>query len=300
MPLGLGAARPGRPYAGQIVRLTSGDLLEAQGELERAGPLLGGLGQAGPDEWGQRVGHALKLRFLVHDAVQHHLRTAVPEGRVAHGAVRERGAEREHVGGRGDGRPAHLFRCEEAGRADRRADMGERRGAGGPGDAEVDDPRPLRGQQDVGRLQVSVHDPGLVHGDQALRQRGSDGRDVGRAERSLGGDLVVQGGAGYVLRGEPRAVRVEVGGHETCRTAAADPARRRHLTGEPRAELLILREIGPDDLESDPLALLVGAQVDHAHPARAEPSVKPERADDARVLAPQAHHRHVHPRCPVL
>ncbi|EGG45778.1 hypothetical protein SGM_3866 [Streptomyces griseoaurantiacus M045] len=27
--------------------------------------------------------------------------------------------------------------------------------------------------------------------------------------------------------------------------------------------------------------------------------MKPERADDTRVLTPQAHHRHVHPRCPL-
>ena len=74
----------------------------------------------------QRVRHPVQLRLLVHHAVQHHLGTAVPEGRVGRRRVRQRGAEREDVRGRGDRRAAHLLGREEAGRADRRADMGER------------------------------------------------------------------------------------------------------------------------------------------------------------------------------
>ncbi len=77
-----------------------------------------------------------------------------------------------------------------------------------------------------------MHDPGLVHGDQALREGGPDGRDIGGAEGPLGGDLVVQGGSGYVLRGEPGPVRFEVRCHEPGRAAAADPPCRRDLTRE--------------------------------------------------------------------
>ncbi len=295
----LPAARRGRPYVGHALGLPGGDLLEPQGQLQRAGTLLGVLGQTGPHQRGERVRDALQLGLLVHHPVEHHLGTAVPEGRVAHRGVRQRGAEREHVRRRSDRRPAHLLRSEEPGGADRGADVRERGGTGGPGDAEVDDPRPLRGQQDVGRLQVPVHHPGLVHGDQALGQRGAHGRDVGRDERTTVDDLVVQGGAGHVLRGEPGAVRLQVRGDQPRGAAAPDAPGRRDLAGEPRPELLVLGQVRPDDLQRDPLPLLVGAQVDHAHPARAQPPVKPERADDARVLAPQAHHRHVHPRCPV-
>lgn len=288
-----------RAHVREPLRLPGRDLLQPQRQLKGARPVLRILRQTGPHQRGQRVRHTVQLRLLVDDAVQHHLGTAVPEGRVTHRRVRERGAQREHVRGRGDGGAAHLLGGEEARRADRRADVGEGRGPRGPGDAEVDDPRPLGGQQDVGRLQIPVHDTGLVDGDQPLAQGGPYGGDLRGAQRALVGDLVVQGGAGHVLRGEPGALGLEIGGHQPGRAATADPPCRRDLTREARAELLILRQIGPDHLECDPLPLLVGAQVDDAHAARAEPSVKPERADDARVLAPQAHHRHVHPRCPV-
>ncbi len=113
------------------------------------------------------------------------------------------------------------------------------------------------------------------------------------------GDLVVQGGPGHVLRGEPRPVRLQIRGDQPGRAAAPDPPRRRHLAREPRPELLVLRQIRPDHLQRDPLTAPVGTQVDDAHAARAEPSVQPERADDTRVLAPEPHHRHLHPRCPV-
>lgn len=223
----------------------------------------------------------------------------MPEGRVAHRGVRQGRAQGEHVGGRRHRGAAHLLGREEAGGADGGADMGEGGGSGRPGDTEVDDPRALGGQEDVRRLEVAVHHPRLVHGDEPLREGGPDGGDLGRAQGTLVGDLVVEGGAGDVLGGEPRTVRLQVRRHEPGGTAAADPPRGGDLAREARPELLVLREIGPDDLQRDPLPLAVGAQVDDAHSTRAEPSVKLERADDARVLAPQAHHRHVHPRCPV-
>lgn len=223
----------------------------------------------------------------------------MPEGRVLRRRVGQRGPQGEHVRGRRDRRAPHLLGRQEPGRPHRRTDVREGARAGRPGDAEVDDAWPLRGQQDVRRLQVAVDDTGLVHGDEPLGEGGADGRDLGRAERALVVDLVVQRGSGHVLRREPGPVRFQIRGDQARGAAAPDPPRRRHLAREPRPELLILRQVRPDHLQRDPLATPVGAQIDNAHPARAEPSVKPERADDTRVLAPQAHHRHVHPRCPV-
>lgn len=140
-----------------------------------------------------------------------------------------------------------------------------------------------------------MYDTGLVHRHQALGQRRADRGDLGGPERAVLGHLVVQGGPGNVLSGEPRAVRLQIGGHEPCRTAAADPPCRRDLACEPRPELLVLRQIRPDHLQGDALAAAVGAQIDDAHATRAESSVQSERADDTRVLAPEPHHRHVRP-----
>lgn len=144
-----------------------------------------------------------------------------------------------------------------------------------------------------------MDDPGLMHSHKPLGQGGPDGGDLGRTERTLVGDLVVKRRPGHVLRGEPRPIGVKIRGNQPGGASPTNPPSRRHLAREPRTELLVLRQIRPDDLQRDPLSLAVGAQIDDTHSARAEPSVKPERADDARVLAPQAHHRHVHPRCPV-
>ncbi len=170
--------------------------------------------------------------------------------------------------------------------------MGEGAGPGRPGDTEVDDPGALGGEEDVRRLQVPVDDTGLVHRHQPLRQGGPDRGHLGGRERTLLGDLVVERGAGHVLRREPGAVRFQVGGHQTGRTAAADPPGGRHLACEAGAELLILRQVRPDHLERHPLAPAVGTQVDDAHATRAEPPVQPERSDDTRILAPEPHHRH--------
>jgi hypothetical protein len=209
-PIRLRRTRPGRPYISQPLSLTSGDLLEPQGQLKRAGPLLGILREARADERRERVRHPVQMCLLVHHAVQHHLRTTVPEGRVGGGGIRERGPEREHIGGRSDGGPPHLLGREEPRRTDRRTDVRERRRTGGPGDTEVDDPRTLGGEEDVRRLEIPVDDPGLVNRDEPLGQSGPDRSDLGRAQRTLVGDLVVQRRPGHVLRGEPRPIGVKI------------------------------------------------------------------------------------------
>ncbi|GFN02611.1 hypothetical protein Smic_11670 [Streptomyces microflavus] len=132
----------------------------------------------------------------------------------------------------------------------------------------------------------------LVHRHQALGERRADRGHLYCGQGAFLGDLVVQGGPGNVLRREPRAVRLQAGGDQPGRAAAPDPPRGGHLAREPGTELLVLRQVGPDHLEGHPLAAPVGAEVDHAHAARAEPSVQPERADETRVLAPEPHHRH--------
>lgn len=289
-----------RPSLRQPLRLARRDLLEPHRQLERARPLLGVLRQTGPHQRRQRVRNPVQLRLLVHHPVEHDLRTAVPEGRVGRRGVGQRRAEREDVGRRGHRRATYLLGRQEAGRPHRRTDVRERARPGRPGDPEVDDARAFGGEQDVRRLQITVDHPGLVHRQQPLGERGSHGGDLGGRQRPVLGDLVVQRGPRYVLGGEPRPVRVEIGGHQPGRTASADPAGRRDLAGEPGAELLVLGEIGPDHLQRDPLAAPVGSQVDDPHAALPQPPVNPERTDDTRVLAPEPHHRHVHPRCPVV
>ncbi len=251
------------------------------------------LGQTGPDHRKQRAGHLAEVGLLVHHPVEHHLGGPRAERGVAGRRVGEGGAQREHVGGAGDGDAADLLGGQEAGRADRRADMGQRAGAGGPGDAEVDDPRALGGQQDVRRLEVAVHHPGLVDVDQAVGEGGADRGHLGPGQRPLVADPLVERGAGDVGGRQPGPLHVDVGGDQPGDAAAPDPGGGGDLAGEAGAELLVLGQLGADQLERDLLALAVGAQVDHAHAARAEPPVQAVGADDSRILPPEPHHRHI-------
>lgn len=115
-----------------------------------------------------------------------------------------------------------------------------------------------------------MHHARVMDGQQPLGQRGADGGDLRGGQRTGLVDLVVQRGPRDVLRGEPGAVRIEIGRHQPGRTAAADPPGGRDLPREPRAEFLILRQVRPDHLEGHPLPAFVRAEIDHAHSARAE------------------------------
>ncbi len=259
----------------------------------RAGPFGGLLGQAGPDQRRQLRRHRREVGLLVHDAVEHDLRGgAGPERGVPGERVGERRAEGEDVGRGGDGDPPDLLGGEEAGGADGGADVGERAGPPRPGDAEVDDPRPARRQQDVGGLEVPVDDAGLVHLDQPVGQRGPDPGDLGPAQRPFVADPLVQRGSGDVRGGQPGPVGLDVGAHDAGGAAAPDPGGGGDLAGEAGAELDVLGQFRPDQFERDPLPPAVGAEVDHAHAAGPEPPVQPVRPDDAGVLTPQPHHRH--------
>ncbi len=269
------------------------ELAELVLHLRRGRPVGGVLGQAGADQWSQRCRNARQVRFLVHHPIQHHLGAARAEGRVTGGRVGEGAAEREHVRRAGHPDAAHLLGREEPRGADGRADVGQRARAAGPGDAEVNDPRALGGEQDVGRLEVAVHHPGLVHLLQAVGQRRADRRDLRPRQRALVADLLVERGSWDVDGGQPGAFGLDVGRDQPRDAAAPDPRRRGDLAGEPGAELRVPRQFGADQLERDLLPLAVRAQVDDPHASRAEPAVQAVGPDESRVLAPEPHLRHI-------
>ena len=111
---------------------------------------------------------------------------AGPGRRAARGAGRRwRRRPERRAPGRGDAaarcpgrtrprraRPARqdLLGGEVAQRADQAAAAGQRGGRGGPRDADVDDPRAGRGDQDVARAEVAVHRAGAVDRRERLGQ----------------------------------------------------------------------------------------------------------------------------------
>jgi hypothetical protein len=101
--------------------------------------------------------------------------TAAAERRLAGRRERDHAAPGEHIGRRADVPVLELLRGHVRGRADDA--VGERHHAvPRAGDTEVDHAGAVGAQQHVGRLEVAVHDAGLV--DRGERRRGGHGEAV--------------------------------------------------------------------------------------------------------------------------
>ncbi len=253
--------------------------------------------QAGPYEVDERVRYTGQVRLLLRDPEKVGVETAVrgAEEEASGGGVDQERAQAEHVGGRGEFEAAHLFRRHEAGRADQHAGAGVQAVPGqavhGPRDAEVDDARPVHGDQDVGRLEVAVDQAGLVHGLQGEGEAVGEGADrrLGQRPEVLGHDGG-QVGARYVPGRHPRHLGLGVGVQDVGGPGAAHPPGGGHLAGEPPAELGVLGMFGLDDLDRDRAAQVGAAQVDQAHSARAEAGDQAVRADVRGVRPRQLFH----------
>jgi hypothetical protein len=81
-----------------------------------------------------------------------------------------------------------------------------------PGDAEIDDPRSVPGQQHVRRLEIAVNDAGRVDCLQRLGDPGDEPECHRLLHRAVGVDDLVEGGPGHVRGHQPwrRGGRVRV------------------------------------------------------------------------------------------
>ena len=146
-------------------------------------------------------------------------------------------------------------RGHEPGRAGHPADAGRRHGAysrpGGARDAEVDHPRPVRGQQHVRGLQVAVHHTRGVDGAQALGQPRRQGQRGARRHRPVAGHRLGQRGTGHVRRGQPRHRAVDVRVHHRGGEQAAHLPDGGDLAGEAHPEHGIGGQVRADHLDRD-------------------------------------------------
>ena len=140
------------------------------------------------DQRRQPAGLLRAGRRLVHDPVEGADHVAV-DGLVRRAAldgVEHGGTQRPHVAGGVGGRPAGHLGGQEPGGADQQPGLRERLVGLEPGDAEVAQlHQALRRDQDVARLHVTVHDPGLVRGGQRGRGLGDQGGGLVRGQRAL-------------------------------------------------------------------------------------------------------------------
>jgi hypothetical protein len=176
-----------------------------------------------------------------------------------------------------------LLGRHEAGRADHQARLGQRRGFHGPGDAEVNDPRPVLRQHHVGRLQVAVHHARGVNRGQALRQaRGQRQQRPGR-QRPVLLHRLGQRRPGDIRRRQPRHRAIDIRVHHDGSEQSAHPPRRGDLPPEPHPELRIGGQVRPDDLNRYRPPARGNAQEDPPHATAAQLPHQPVRADCRRV-----------------
>ncbi len=232
----------------------------------------------------------------MHRPVADRRRVARPVRRAPGRRVRHRRAQGEDV------RPAvpgpavpgpaadeHLGRGEP-GRARGLPVLGERGGPDALGDAEVDQLRALRAQDDVLRLQVPVRHPVGVDAREPLgqgRQQPQAGvHRQGPARRDRPG----QRGSGHVLRGQPVRRGRERGVDQVRRVGRPDRPHRLGLPPEPGQRLRVPGDLVPDHLDRDQPAAGRTPEVHLPHAPGPEPGQQRVLPDTGRVGPPQCVH----------
>ncbi len=200
----------------------------------------------------------------------------------------EDGAEREHVAG-GPGRPAlSLLGGHVAGRADHVAGLGEAGGGvQGAGDAEVDQPGAVEGEQHVRRFDVAVDQAQSVDVGERFGEADAEQADGGFGERAVFVDGGREGGAGHVAGGDPGLGALGVGVQDRRGPCAADSPGGGDLLAEPGPELLVPGQLGADGLHGHGPPAGGPAQVDLPHSARPELPQQPVRTQVCRVVRTQ-------------
>ena len=150
-------------------------------------------------------------------------------------------------------------------------------------DAEVDDAGAVRAEDDVGRLDVPVHQARLV--DRQERRHRADGEPVQRrpGERALDAHVLGQRRPGDELADDVRCRRLQVGRQHAGGAERRHPPRGRHLLAEPRPRPRVGQPGRVEGLDGDEPRGVRVPLVDDALPARPQPPVEPVAGDLLRI-----------------
>ena len=133
--------------------------------------------------------------------------------------------------------------------------------------AEVD---VLAREQDVGGLDVAVHEPGGVRGVQAGGDLGDDLRGAARGEVPVALERAVQVGPGDVAHDQVQPPVLLAGGVDGHEVRVVDRGGQPRLEREAGAQPGVARPVGGDHLDRDGAAEVeLGGAVDDAHAAAA-------------------------------
>ena len=202
---------------------------------------------------------------------------------AAHHLV-EDDAQRVEVGAGIDGVALHLLGGEVLGGAQHRA-LGRVVGVGDLGDAEVGDHHPVVvGEEDVGRLDVPVDEPGPVRGLQRLGDSGGDLHGLGRSEATFVVEVAAQRDPPHQLHDDGlvavAAVRVVDGDDRRVGQAGGGDG----LAAEALDEVLVAGQVGVEDLDGHrPVEDLVVGLPDLGHPTDGQSALEAVATGEQRA-----------------
>ncbi len=125
-------------------------------------------------------------------------------------------------------------------------------------------------EQDVGGLDVAVHEPDGVRGVQRGADLQRDARDAAGRDAALAGEQALQVGPGHVAHDEVEVAALLAGRVDRDHVGMVDRRRHARLALEALAEAGIARPLGGDQLDGDrPAERQLGRAVDDAHAAAA-------------------------------
>ncbi len=259
-------------------------------DLAQRRPGGGVFGQARSDQGAQVRRTSIQVRLVVQDPVRDRRVVPLAKGRPAECGVDGQRPEPEHIDRRGDRLVQDLLGRHEQGRAHHDAGPGQRGRLQRAGNPEIDHPRPIRRQQHVGRLEVTVHDPGRVNGLQRLGHAGDQPEHHRPRHRAVPGDRLLQRRAGHVGGDQPRRRGHRIGVEQLRRVQPVYSPGGLDLLPETRPELRVVAEFWPHYLQRHQPSGGRGRQVDPPHPARAEPGAQPVAADLGGIVVSQRLH----------
>ena len=264
---------------------------EVGDEVVQTGPAGRVLIQAGAEDVAQRPGQRRQVGRLAEDPADDRGKLVRVERPVPGRGEHQHPAEGEEVAAAGDFLAAELLGCHVAVGADERVDRRQRAGIGGPGDAEVDDARPVGAEDDVAGLEVPVDEPAGVNGGEPLGQGRAELAHLGLVQRAVLADRLRQRRPGDVGGDHPRRVGVRIGVHHRGRVEAPHLPGGRDLAREPAAELGVVGVFGADELDRYLPAAGGRAEEHLRHAARAEPAEQPVTADKLGIARLEGIHR---------
>ncbi len=229
---------------------------------------------------------------LVHRPVAHRRRHARTERRPPRRRVRQGRAQREDIR-RGPGLRAQQHLRRGVPRRPRGLPvLREGRLAHAPRDAEVDELRPLRAQDDVLRLEVPVRHPVRVHARQPLRE-GREQPPAGvRGQATALRHGMTERRARHVLGRQPVRRRRQRGVDQVRRVRRPHRTHGLGLTPEPGQRLRMPGDLVPDHLHGDQAPTGRSPEVHLPHPSGTEPGHQRMHPDLRGVDVSQGLHLH--------